>query len=95
MDELQLAVCGLLIVASTSLFGLLSLWAATSWRYWFLRVAVVAVALGLLLWIPAHELVVCFGLQAAKTPRQAIHARLRLNCALSRIPVKILASSTI
>ena len=34
-------------------------------------------------------------LSSAKTPRQAIHSRLRLNCGLSRIPVKILASSTI
>ena len=53
-----------LIVTSTSLVGLLAMWAATSTRHWSVRTAVIGGALSALLLIPAHELFVCFGAQA-------------------------------
>lgn len=58
--ELSLAA---LLVSSLTSVGLLSLWAATSPRHWFLRTAVFVGVLSLLLLIPAYEPVVAFALQ--------------------------------
>jgi hypothetical protein len=44
-----------------ALFGMFALWAAASKRHWFVRTAVVAAALLVVLLIPAHEVVVEFG----------------------------------
>ncbi|NOZ40003.1 MAG: hypothetical protein GXP24_07240 [Planctomycetes bacterium] len=60
--EFTLAV---LLVSSLTCVGLLALWAATSQRHWFARVAVFVGALALLLLVPAYEPVVAFALQGA------------------------------
>jgi hypothetical protein len=50
---------------SVAFFGLLGLWAAVVRRHWFLRFAVVGGFLLLGLLIPAHEVVIEFGIQIA------------------------------
>ena len=60
----RLLILSTLIVATSSLYGLLALWAATSRRRWFVRTAVVSMALALPLLIPAYELTVTYALQA-------------------------------
>ena len=45
----------------TARFGIFALWAAASKRHWFVRTAVVAAALLVILLIPAYEVVVQFG----------------------------------
>src|SRR4051812_29100315 len=45
----------------TALFGIFGLWAAASTRHWFLRTAVVAGALLVLLLIPAYDVLIQFG----------------------------------
>ena len=52
-----------LLVSSLVCFGLLSAWAATSPRHWFVRTGVLTGVLSLLLLIPAYEPVVVFALQ--------------------------------
>jgi hypothetical protein len=52
-----------LLVTSTICFALLALWAATSRRHWFVRVAAVLASLLPLLLIPAYELFVAFAIQ--------------------------------
>jgi len=59
--ELVLAI---LLVTSFTCVGLLSLWAATSPRHWFVRTAVVLVVLSPLLMIPAYEPFVVFIIQS-------------------------------
>ncbi len=48
---------------STAFFGLLAIWAAIVRRHWFLRFAVVGVALLAALLIPAYDLAITFGIQ--------------------------------
>jgi hypothetical protein len=58
-------VLGLLLVTSFTCNGLVALWAATSPRHWFLRIAAVVTFLSPLLFVPAYESFVAFTLQAA------------------------------
>ena len=58
-------VVGTLLVTSLTCIGALALWAATSPRHWFIRVAVVAIVLAPLLLIPAYEPLVTFATQCA------------------------------
>ncbi len=62
--ELVLAV---LLVSSFTCVGLLALWAATSQRHWFVRVAMFVGVLSLLLLIPAYEPFVAFAVQGFVT----------------------------
>jgi hypothetical protein len=62
MHRMMLAVA-VLLVSSLSTAGLLALWAATSRRHWFVRVAVYLAAISPLLFVPAAELFVLFALQ--------------------------------
>lgn len=52
-----------LLISSLVCFGLLSAWAATSPRHWFVRTGVLVAAISLLLLIPAYEPVVVFAMQ--------------------------------
>jgi hypothetical protein len=52
-----------LLISSFVCFGLLSAWAATSPRHWFVRTGVLVAVLSLLLLIPAYEPIVVFALQ--------------------------------
>ena len=49
-----------LLVTSFTCVGMLAMWAATSPRHWFVRVAVVFVVLSPLLAVPAHEVFATF-----------------------------------
>ena len=57
-------ILGALVVTSYSTMGLVSLWAATSPRHWFLRMLTVLGALAVLLMVPACEPVLVFAIQA-------------------------------
>jgi len=60
--SIELVLAGFIISATTS-FGLISLWAATSTRHWFIRIAVCFATLCPLLLIPAYEPFAAFAIE--------------------------------
>src|SRR3990172_11016653 len=58
-------VLGILLVTSFTSVGLIALWAATSPRHWFLRIAALVAFLAPLLMIRAYELFLIFAFESA------------------------------
>ena len=72
------AVLVLLAVTTSSVVGLLGVWAGLGRGHWFVRVAVVGAVLGLALLIPAYELAVPYAIQClVVVPPLVLARRLR------------------